>query len=161
MIYRLKQFIWAVFSKPDDEDIKFVYKYLDKREREYFFKLKPFQQKHSIKVAKNVLDECLKRNLYDIILIKASLLHDIGKIQGRYNFFTNSIIVLAQKTMPHLFEKFSNKKLIYIYINHPEIGASYLKGDNDYLVYLIRNHHNYSIKGDEKLSLLQLSDSKY
>lgn len=161
MIYRLKQFIWAVFSKPGNDDIQFVYKYLDKKEREFFFKLKPFQQEHSIKVAKNVLNECLKRDLYDIILIKASLLHDIGKIEGKYNFFTNSIIVLAEKIAPHLLKKFSNKKIIYIYINHPEIGASYLMGDNDYLVYLVRNHHNYSIKGDEKLSLLQLSDSKY
>lgn len=160
MFYRIKQFLWAAASNVGDDDIEFIDNYLNDNEKHLFYSQKISQQSHSIKVAKGVLEESLKEDLYDIILIKAALLHDIGKLDNDLNIFEKSIIIILNRIFPGLSKRIMSFSRINKYYNHPEIGAKYLNTESEYLRFLIINHHNYSLKGDEKLKILQVIDSK-
>lgn len=160
MFYRVRQFFWVISANIKDDDRKFIDNYLNNNEKDLFYSQKISQQYHSIKVGKGVLEECLKKNLYDILLIKAALLHDIGKLNNDLNIFEKSTIIIISRLFPGLFKKLISFKRIRKYYNHPEVGIGYLNTDSEYLRFLIINHHNYSLKGDEKLKILQIIDSK-
>jgi hypothetical protein len=117
-------------------------------------------QSHSVKVAREVLGESLKRDLYDIFLIKAALLHDIGQANMGLNIITKSIVVVLNRFFPGWTRRLSNIRFINAYFNHPEMAVDCLHMEHEYVKYLIRNHHNYGVKGDERLKILQLADSK-
>lgn len=153
--------MWAVTAKLRDEDKAFIRKYLNEDERDLFYSIPVYEQVHSLRVARGVLDECLKKNIYDIILIKAGLLHDIGKMNCRMGIITKSILVVMDKIFPTRMRRLILFKKVNVYYNHPELGVDILKTDNEYLKYLIQNHHNYQMKGDEKLDILQKVDSEY
>ncbi|SKB00133.1 HD domain-containing protein [Caloramator quimbayensis] len=160
MFYRFRQFITAAFAKLTKEDINFINKYLNSYEVELFKRLPKYCKVHSVRVARDALEESLKKNLYDTYLIKACLLHDIGKINCGFNMFTNSIIVIIEKLLPSLLQRRKNIKIVNAYYNHPEIALSYIENEDSYVKYLILNHHNYSLKEDEKLIILQRCDCK-
>lgn len=160
MFYRVRQFFWAATANVKDDDKEFIDNYLNKNEKDLFYSQKISQQYHSIKVAKGVLEECLKKDMYDIILIKAALLHDIGKLNNNLNIIEKSTIIILNRLFPRLSKKIITHKRIRKYYNHPEVGIGYLNTDSEYLKFLILNHHNYSLKGDEKLKILQNVDSK-
>lgn len=159
MLYRVKQFLWSISASVTEEDRKFVNGYLNDYERKLFYSLPAFEQLHSIKVAKDVLNTCLEKDSYDIRIVKAALLHDIGKINSGLNIITKSIMVILNKLIPDLLKKFQNTRIINAFYNHPEIALSLLKDNDEYLKYLIKNHHNYSLKEDEILEILQKADS--
>lgn len=159
MLYRVKQFIWSISAKVTDEDKRFVDGYLNSYERELFYALPTYEQRHSIKVGKYVLNACLEKGAYDIRVIKAALLHDIGKINSGLNIVTKSIMVILNRLIPEVLKNFKHRKIINAFYNHPEIAVSYLQDNDEYLKYLIRNHHNYSLKEDEILEILQKADS--
>jgi hypothetical protein len=69
MVYRIKQFIWAATARLTNDDISLVNSYLDDYDRKLFFSLALPVQVHSVKVARDVLNECLKRNIHDIFLL--------------------------------------------------------------------------------------------
>lgn len=160
MIYRIKQFYRAIFYKLTNDDRIFIESYLNDSELKLFYKLPRYCQVHSIRVAKDVLDESLKKELYDIFLIKAALLHDIGKINSGFNMFTNAILVIIERFFPLILKRSKKIRIINSYFNHPEIAISYIDYEDSYIKYLILNHHNYFIKGDEKLKILQRCDCK-
>lgn len=157
-LYRIKQFYWAVTSKINSEDITFINSYLDKNEKNIFNKLSSYEQKHSINVAKDVM-QISKGNEN---LIKAALLHDIGKIYKRLNPIEKSLIVILNKISKGKLKKFSNFKKIDIYYNHAEKGYNLLKSYKKYdekFLYLIKNHHNDKITGNKELDILKKCDS--
>ena len=160
MLYRIKQFLWAVFKKKDQNDIIFVEKYLNEKERRLFYSLPEYEQVHSIRVARGVLNKSLEEEKYDIMLIKAALLHDIGKINGGLSVIKKSILVIIDKWFHNSLCKHCNIKAINTYYNHPRIALRYLYDENEYVKYLVSNHHNYNIKNDEKLLILQEADSE-
>lgn len=159
MFYRIKQFLMGITAKTTIEDINFVKSYLNDKERELFFKLQIHEQVHSIKVARDVINISVKNNLYDIIIIKAALLHDIGKINSSLNIINKSIIILMDKFIPKITKKLMIIKPIYAYYNHPYIGSKYLYFENEDIQYLVKNHHNYYLN-DEKLKILQEADCR-
>lgn len=108
-----------------------------------------------LKSAENNLQEEI-----DIYLIKAAFLHDIGKINSGLNIVTKSILVIMDKLSPKLLTKLTRIKFVNTYYNHPEIAIGYLPEANDKVKYYIRNHHNYALNNDEKLKIIQKSDSK-
>lgn len=159
MFYRVKQFVWGITAKLSKEDINFIDSNLSKEEKNLFFLLPVYEQVHSVRVAQRVLKECKSKNLQDKMLIKAALLHDIGKINSGLNLITKSILVLADKMMPNLTRKLKRISFVDAYYNHPEIAMNYLGKEDKYIKYLIKNHHN-SLIDDEKLKILQTADSE-
>lgn len=162
VMYRVKQFYLAVTSKIEEEDKKFIDLYLDKNELELFNKLPIYEQTHSLRTAKSVKEECLKFNLDDNKLIKAALLHDIGKIQNNLNIMDKSIIVLLDKITKGKAKKLSSIKKIDTYYNHGEKGYNTLKNyiSDKKILKLVKEHHNASIVDDKELQILRECDNK-
>lgn len=165
-LYRVKQFFWALFSKINSSDIDFINSYLNQVETDLFNKLHVNEQKHSIRVAKDVLNEYTFRNselkMKESVLVKAGILHDIGKTQGKINIFEKSILVIVNKLSKGRIKKMSCIKKIKLFYNHAEIGYEILR-EYDYderFLYIIKNHHNYSIKNDFELNLLMICDNR-
>jgi predicted HD phosphohydrolase len=159
VFYRVRQFIWGITARLTDEEINFINNYLNKPEKSLFFSLPVYDQVHSVRVAKRALEESLNREMYDVMLIKAALLHDIGKINSGLNLITKSILVLADKMMPTLTRRLKGISFVNAYYNHPEIAMDYLAKEDRYIKYLVKNHHN-SLIDDEKLKILQIADSE-
>lgn len=158
MIYRIKQFIWGITARINEDDKMLIDIYLDEHEKKMFYSLPTYEQAHSIRVAREVIRESKERGLYDIIVIKAALLHDIGKINTGLNIVTKSIMVIMDKLFPKFIKRLTFLDIVYAYYNHPEMALKYLNKHNEYIKYLIKNHHNYHINEDEKLVILQKAD---
>lgn len=161
-LYRVKQFYWAVTSKVSSEDEIFIKKYLSKVEFNLFQKLPYYEKAHAFKVAKDVSVECSEKEENKNMLIKAALLHDIGKISGTLTPIDKSFLVVMDKISNGGLKKFCNIKKIDIYYNHADIGYNLLKryGYDERFLYLIKNHHNSNIIGDKELNILKMCDSR-
>lgn len=158
--YRIKQFFWSITAKISIEDINYVQQHLNNNQYELFLKLSEQEQKHSIKVAQDVQEECRKLNIQGEELIKIALLHDIGKIYKTLNVVDKSVMVLADKFTFGKVRKISNLKKVNVYFNHGTIGYEMLKdsGLSERALYLIKNHHS-DIIDDEELNILKKCDS--
>jgi hypothetical protein len=99
-------------------------------------------------------------NIDDLFLIKAGLLHDIGQANRGLNIITKSIAVVLNRLFPGWTKRLSGIGFINAYFNHPEIALDYLDMEDEYIKYLILNHHNYNVEADEKLRILQQADSR-
>ncbi len=160
LFYRVRQFIWAVTARLTGDDLIFIGSYLNDEEKKIFASLPISIQTHSVKVAREALEECQKQNLYDIQLIKAALLHDVGQAHTGLNPFTKSIMVLGSRLFPKFLRKLSKIRFVRAYYEHGEMALEILQAEPEYIKFLVRNHHNYNIQGDEKLKILQTVDSR-
>ena len=160
-LYRIKQFYWSITAKISEADLKFLKKNLDKKEIDLFNKLAVLDQKHSINVAVEVEKRLEIKNLKNNILIKAAILHDIGKSGYKSNVLNKTTMVLLDKITKSKIKKYKNIKMVDIYYNHGELGYNILKkyGYDEKLLYLIKNHHNAEIKESFYLDLLKKSDN--
>lgn len=146
MIYRVKQFIWAVTAVIKPIDSKVINKYLNKQEREFFDKLRHSEKHHCIRVCNDAINTVeknkIKINKYK--LGKVALLHDVGKGLGSVNSVDKSILVLLDKFSKGSIRKFNNINKIDIYYNHPTKGANLLKTKfkyDDEFLEVVKNHH--------------------
>lgn len=166
MIYRVKQFFWAVESYFKKVDYKYVDKFLDSREKELFDKLKHNEKHHSIRVCKDAIEITKKKNKeIDLNKIgKVSLLHDIGKGEYGLNIFEKSTLVLLNKLTKGKLRKLDKLKKIDIYYNHGKKGADILRNYNKYdeeFLEAIKFHHNDKfISNNELLEIIKESDNK-
>lgn len=160
MIYRVKQFLWGLTAKLAKQDILFVNGQLDATELGLFFALPKNEQLHSVKVGLEVQKQLALRNMESKLLIKAALLHDIGKLNSGLNIWSKSIIVIADKAAPSMLSKFKSIKAVNAYYNHAALAMRYLDHEEEELKYYIVNHHNHDIKDNLKLTILQQADSK-
>lgn len=162
-IYRVKQFYWSMTSKLDFKDAELIDKYLTDEEKELFYNLSIYEQKHSAKVAVDVIKLCENNHINNESLIKAALLHDIGKIYKKLNPVEKSIVVMFDNISNGKLKRFKNLKKIDVYYNHADKGYNILKNKGNYderFLYLIKNHHNAYVIGDKELDMLKISDSK-
>ncbi|WP_138207501.1 HDIG domain-containing metalloprotein [Haloimpatiens lingqiaonensis] len=161
MVNRVKQFFLYFNYKIDENDREFVYKYLNKEQIELFEKLKVYEQKHCINVARDLVNHCKELNInYNDELIVAALLHDIGKIECSLNLIDKSALVILDKISRGKIKKYEKNKKVDIYYNHPEKGYNILKkmGEKNRILFLVKNHHNNDISNDLELSILKECD---
>lgn len=161
-LYRVKQFYWSITSRIDLDDTKLLDNYLEVRERQLFDKLSIYEQKHCINVTRDVIRMCKENNIDDDLLIKVSLLHDIGKTCKRLNPIEKSLIVIIDSVSKGKAKRFKNLKQIDVYYNHGDKGYKILKKFGNYserFLYLVKNHHNNCIIGDIELNILRTCDS--
>ena len=97
MLYRVKQFIWAIKSLFQEVDNDYVNKLLDKREKRLFNKLKKSDKQHCIRVSKDAVILSKDKGLNAKRVAKVALLHDIGKAEYRINIVEKSILVILNK----------------------------------------------------------------
>ncbi|AKL96263.1 HDIG domain-containing protein [Clostridium aceticum] len=160
MIYRIKQFFQGATAKIYDEDINFINKYLSTEEKNLFFQLRKGEQRHCLNVAYG----CHQEEPNHLNLIKAALLHDIGKIGSNLTLINKSFVVILQKLSlkENILPPFLKKALHYKN-NHAEIGYQLLLhlGLDEQVLYLVRNHHVENIEGLKEMKILQHFDNLY
>lgn len=161
MLYRLKQFYWGLTSRIKKSDKEFIEIYLNSQELDLFSLLNKNEQLHSIRTARDV-KKLIKDKEDEYRLVRAALLHDIGKIEVSLTIIDKSFLVLLHRFTKGKLKKFIGIKKVDVYYNHPEKGYNILKNylDDERVLYLVRNHHNKEIVNDEELEILKKCDSK-
>lgn len=153
-IYRVKQFFKAISAKITAEDLNLINEYLNENEIQLFNRLPVYDKKHCINVARDIIKEVdeneFNKNNKDIthnMLIKAALLHDIGKLYRTLNPIDKSILVLLDKATKGNLKNYKTIKKIHVYYNHGEEGYKLLKDKNynNKFLEVIKNHHNKEI----------------
>jgi len=170
MLYRMKQFFHALFPKISEDDLLWVNRILGPNEVELFKKLPVHEQQHSIAVGK----DCMRANGSEELL-KAALLHDIGKIESNLTILNKSLVVLLspfEKHKKHM-ARFI-RDAFYYKEYHPLIGANLLKNiyieinqgesfsltpSQERVIELIEAHHHGNDSRDNELQLLKKSDA--
>ncbi|MEY8764555.1 MULTISPECIES: HD domain-containing protein [Clostridium] len=162
LFYRVKQFYWALTAELNDSDKNFIKVNLNENEFRLFNKLSLQERKHSVKVAYDVQKICNDKfkNIDVSLLLKAALLHDVGKVYTKLNILDKSLLVLGDKISKGRLKKFCNIKKIKVYYYHPKLGKELLENieKNNELLYLVENHHNNRIKGNLNLDILRYCD---
>ncbi len=102
MIKRVKQFYKALTAGFDFADALYVRAVLDEQEALLFFQMGPLERKHAVNVAKTAerLTAGVKRPIDRQLLLKAALLHDIGKVEGSMALWHKVACVLLDKISP-------------------------------------------------------------
>ncbi len=164
---RVKQFYVNVTDKMTKKDYDYAMEILNSKELELFMRLSKSEQKHSIRIAKNIEfiidnkktdDEDILRNRN--LLIKSALLHDIGKITKRLNVIDKSIIVILNKLTNGKLKNIKKSKKIQCYYNHSSYGYEILKDmiENEIILDIVKNHH--SDNGNKVVNFFKQIDDK-
>lgn len=152
---RTRQFFRALFAKMTSVDLVFVRKHLNDTEQCLFFDMNETVQKHCVNVALTVLDLLDDAIVNDYaVVLKAALLHDIGKTRGNFNVLDQVSYVLVRKFSRQLARKLAKRgrgtwldrvqNAFYVQVHHAELGANIAckAGLGEDLIFLLRNHHS-------------------
>lgn len=167
LIYRIKQFYWAIESLVIEDDFELLNKYLNKPELNLFMKLTKAERQHSIRVCNMAMKYMRHNNKFNIdeyIMCKSALLHDIGKSRVKLNIVYKSLIIIINKITNGKFLKYNRNKRIIDYYNHGKIGAELLENINHEdlnIINCVRYHHEDNIddEGNKYLKILRICDS--
>lgn len=160
---RVKQFYINVTDLMKKEDYEYVEKILDNEEYNIFIKLLKSEQKHSVRIAKdieNIIENKLIQDEEIInnkeLLIKVALLHDIGKTRKKLNVFDKSIIVILNNLTDGKLKNIKRSKKVQCYYNHSEYSYEILKkmNEEEALLDIVRYHHS-----DEQGSIIEFFKS--
>lgn len=160
MIYRVKQFFQGLTAKLYDEDFHFINQYLTPQEQNLFFQLRKSEQRHSLNVAYG----CHTDAPDETTLIKAALLHDIGKIGSNLTLVNKAFAVIFDKIslkvfiMPNFL-----KEAIYYKSHHAELGYELLLklAIEEKVLLLVKNHHKDTMSNMKEMKILQFYDNLY
>lgn len=150
MIYRVLQFIRAMFPHIDPKDVEWALKQLSPEASNLFLQQSPPDQRHAIDVAKSIIKARSPISIDDFKnLVTAALLHDCGKSVIFLHLWHRVFIVLIQKTPNTLKERLENGHIIVslplkVDKRHALWGAQLTEqaGLNPEICQLIREHHN-------------------
>lgn len=172
MLYRIKQFIWAILANFKKRDITYINKYLNEDEKKYFFLLINSEQEHCIRVSKDMLKNAKADREYSDLelfeIAKLGLLHDLGKSECKLGVCGKSIVVILDKLSNSKLRKYKNIKKIDIYYNHAAKGnliLQQIKGDYSKEFYeAVKGHHKknefINKSSNKKLKLLAMCDNQ-
>ncbi len=165
---RVRQFFWAFFSSVSEQDRNFVKEILDSELLPLFYRMSVPDQCHSLRVARYVqshFSDGIEPADYGLLL-RCSLLHDIGRQKGDLGVFGKSFAVIFSNVFPGLSDKYSKKengywhRKMYIYYQHAKIGADILMelGYSEEAE-VIRRHHEAPADDDPpELRFLRIAD---
>ena len=162
-LYRVKQFIWALKSLSEEIDADYVNKYLNKKEKSLFNRLKKTDKQHCIRVSKDAIRLSEGKNINKNRVAKVALLHDIGKGEYSLNVIEKSVLVILNKMTSGKLKKYDNIKAVDSYYNHAKKGADLLKHFNKYdkeFLDTIRYHHSNKVQGNKLLDIIKESDNR-
>lgn len=168
--YRIWQFQQSFKPSLSQKDWDRIRLYLSPVEIILFSKMPPPDQNHSFSVFNSVLDE----GENDEDLIKAALLHDIGKGLHPLRRWERVFAVLVGGFSPDLAVTWGKgepegfKRPLVIINQHADWGADLAKesGSSETVVWLIQNHENYQAPASasqrklELLNKLQTADNQ-
>lgn len=161
-----------MFSRYTKADHSFARSYLNIQEMALFNQLPGFEKKHSVVVAKKLMEKAHENpKLDERTLVKLGLLHDIGKVLEHNSIITKSILVIIRYFSPNFYNKMADKgkdnprfRRYYIHKHHGLVGAELLAkiGESEAILSVI-SRHDYDPQPDDpiELKLLQHADSTY
>lgn len=181
MIKRVRQFWRAIKARLTAEDKVFIDKYLNDEEQKLFFAMRVYDQRHVLNVAytaQKIRKQEQYKNVDDNLLMKACLLHDVGRTAEDICLMDKVINVLLGKFAPQKSKIWADrakilnaykkktfwqkrKYALYIYYHHASLGAEKLNkiGLNN-IAEIIRYHHDkIDNKACSELQILCLADS--
>lgn len=143
--YRVGQGIDNLLARVRPEELALVRKWLSNEEQRVFSLMSPADQRHSIRV----LTALLAEGVGDVDLLKAALLHDVGKSRCRISVLHRTLAVLVAPVMARLTPLNAAPSAgswwlpFYVIVNHPRIGAAMLarSGCSDRVWRLTELHH--------------------
>ena len=188
---RVRQFIMNLTDRINEDDYKYIESKLNKKEYEIFKTISKSEQKHSVRVAKeieNIIYELKKGNNFEggytltngeildkeiifsakenlikneEMLVKVGLLHDVGKSRQKINIIDKSIIVILNKLTNGKLRNINLKK-IQCYYNHSEYSYEILKEINENNVFLkVVRNHHNEYYSGKKYSNEEYSNEEY
>lgn len=183
VIYRMRQTWAALTAKPDRIELHEVKAYLSPAEYSLFTQLHPSEQSHSISVFHQLRQDGVEQP----DLLKAALLHDVGKTRYPLHLWDRILIVLGRKIAPGYSGSISGndldgwKRPFVVSKKHAEWGAQMAAGAgaSRLTVALINRHQQELLNGelppannhsltepseqseDQLLALLQKYDNNY
>jgi len=170
MLKRIKQVISALTAEIDEEDKNFIEKHLNQREQTLFWAMNLPDQRHSLNVAYTAID--LAKGMSDIdevMLIKASLLHDVGKVYGDVSTFDKIVTVIADKFVPTWSKKWAKlgqgnkldnlRHAFYIYFHHAKRSEAKLQAIGLIELAVLVSKHHKAPAGDDPLELILLREA--
>lgn len=174
MVGILKRIFSGWIPKMNKEEQKIIDDYLDDAGKFLFSQMSKVDQHHSLAVAQTILTEAAYlRGVKIKALIKAALLHDIGKVEGDFTFISRLVVGMIRRFNPTLRGKLAIthphtgwdkvKYGCYVDLVHPARGAHMAKifGIEPAVVELIRHHHDPPREGQSpELTWLQTADNK-
>lgn len=167
MLKRVKQFIRGMFARVTENDYTFIADYLTKPEFVLFKTMSRYDQKHALDVARY-----LAREGSETPLVRAGLLHDIGKAEcPELTLVRRSVAVFLEWQAPReavvLADKGQGKlaRAMAVHRDHPALGAAKLEnmGVEPYIVALVRCHQNGegSAEAAADLERLRAADERF
>ena len=142
LLQRATQFFHALAARLDDEDRLLVESLLVGEELSLFRRLRPGDQRHSVAVARSLMGAGREERL----LLRAALLHDVGKVDAGMTLFHRVTGVLVEWLSPSLLRRLaaphagSWRYPYHVYLYHHELGARMLeeRGTPPTIVRLVR-----------------------
>jgi putative nucleotidyltransferase with HDIG domain len=157
MLYRVKQFFKGVTAPEPDTGLIDIY--LNQDEAKLFMKLPRYEKRHAVDTAMTIRKFHCVAN--EDILVKAALLHDIGKVGSGVGLIKKSILVLMNRVFPSASHRLAGKlKMFHIYYNHHAIGAEMLRRINtcEHVVLLVEHHQSWDDFHVEGIEFLKKAD---
>lgn len=181
---RVAQFFRTVAAQRGlrEDEVRWVQKHLSTQEEALFWQMSPIDQKHAVEVSRRAAALATAEGLTSPrelrVLIRAGLLHDIGKIGGDMTLWQRVAIVLVQRLSPKLARALAERgkedlargflrsswgarwrRAFYTQSVHAERGAAMAKmwGVEEEVLQLIRWHHQPQ-RGGRLLQLLSQAD---
>jgi hypothetical protein len=142
-VSRVRQFLAAVRARVNDDEMAILEQYLAPSQRDLFREMSPIDQRHCLDVFNNLL----RQGYSDPDLLRAALLHDVGKRGIR--LWHRVAGVLLEAFWPVLLERLAVNRPqswlygFYIYQHHADLSAKLAEcvGCSPSVVGLIRGHH--------------------
>jgi hypothetical protein len=158
IFYRVRQFWQALGKKPTNHDLELVKLVLTPSELLLFQRMDRGEQIHSIRVLRSLLE----KGEHHPDLLKAALLHDVGKSCFPLHLWERVIIVLAKAIIPGWVERWGSKPVnigqeveswrrgFIVSEQHADWGAQMTaEVDASALVVKLIRHHQGKLPEDE------------
>jgi hypothetical protein len=168
-MYRLWQTFQFIFGwlKPIDDAL--AREYLTQAEFHLYMRMSRSERQHHLRV----LQDLLSNGHTHSALLKAALLHDVGKTRFTFGLPQRIVVVVVKKLMPQRFQKWGSgdpagwKRSFVISMQHPQWSAEMAAAVNvpALAVELIRRHQSPlpdapQSEADHLLLLLQAADNR-
>ena len=139
MMQRVRQFFRAIRAHLSEADCHYIGTYLSEAERNLFFRMHVADQCHALQVAYTAerLADRSEMTVERRLLIRASLLHDVGRRKGDMDIWGKVLAVLLKACFPSRSRKWARQDahgflgriahMLFVYYHHPEIGAEKLR----------------------------------
>jgi hypothetical protein len=127
-----------------------------------FNRMHRIDQRHCL----DVFHTLYRAGYRDAELLRAALLHDVGKTAGRMTIFHRVAVVLMGKAAPDLLARLAHSgrkwtRGFAVHALHPQVGAQLVGGtDTPQVALLVKGHHDPDPQRDTQMAALHWADGQ-